>query len=53
MGAMGYVPGSHKFEIETFANIFTADGFDLYLCDSPNGAADYAITLAIPRRGRR
>ena len=31
----------------------TPDGFDLYLCDSPNGATDYAITLAIPRRGRR
>jgi hypothetical protein len=28
-GAMGYVPGSHKFDIKTFANIFTADGFDL------------------------
>ena len=31
----------------------TPDGFDLYLCDSPNGAANYSITLAIPRRGRR
>jgi hypothetical protein len=29
----------------------TPDGFDLYLCDSPNGAAEYSITLAIPRRG--
>ena len=28
----------------------TPDGFDLYICDSPNGAADYAVTLAIPRR---
>jgi hypothetical protein len=28
----------------------TADGFDLYLCDSPNGGADYAVTIAIPRR---
>jgi len=28
-GAMGYLPGSHTFEITTFANIFTAEGFDL------------------------
>ncbi|MCZ6619213.1 MAG: phytanoyl-CoA dioxygenase family protein, partial [Gammaproteobacteria bacterium] len=28
-GAMGYVPGSHEFEVTTFANIFTGDGFDL------------------------
>ena len=28
----------------------TPDGFDIYICDSPNGAADYAVILAIPRR---
>lgn len=28
----------------------TADGFDLYIGDSPNGAADYTVTLAVPRR---
>jgi hypothetical protein len=28
----------------------TADGFDLYLSDSPNGGADYSVTIAIPRR---
>ena len=28
----------------------TPDGFDIYLCDSPNGGADYAVTIAIPRR---
>jgi len=28
----------------------TPDGFDLYLCDSPNGAADYRVTIAVPRR---
>ncbi len=28
----------------------TPDGFDLFICDSPNGAADYAVTLAIPRQ---
>ena len=28
----------------------TPDGFDIYICDSPNGAADYAVTVAIPRR---
>jgi hypothetical protein len=28
----------------------TPDGFALYLCDSPNGAAKYEVTIAIPRR---
>ena len=28
----------------------TPDGFDLYMCDSPNGGAEYAVTIAIPRR---
>lgn len=28
----------------------TPDGFDLYLCDSPNGANHYEVTIAIPRR---
>jgi hypothetical protein len=28
----------------------TADGFDLYFCDSPNGSAPYSVTIAIPRR---
>jgi hypothetical protein len=28
----------------------TPDGFDLYLNDSPNGAAHYEVTIAIPRR---
>jgi hypothetical protein len=28
----------------------TAKGFDLYLCDSPNGAADYSVTIAIPEK---
>lgn len=28
----------------------TPEGFDLYLDDSPNGAADYEITIAIPQR---
>ena len=27
----------------------TPVGFDLYLCDSPNGAAEYEVLLAIPR----
>lgn len=25
-------------------------GFDLYLCDTPNGAAAYEVTIAIPHR---
>jgi hypothetical protein len=28
----------------------TADGFDLYLCDSPNGYDNYEVTIAIPGR---
>ncbi|QDV58876.1 hypothetical protein Mal33_49010 [Rosistilla oblonga] len=28
----------------------TPDGFDLYVCDSPNGSDDYSVMLAIPRR---
>jgi hypothetical protein len=28
-GGMGYVPGSHRFGLRAFANIFTAEGFDL------------------------
>lgn len=31
----------------------TPDGFDLYVCDSPNGAGRYSITIAIPRRPLR
>lgn len=28
----------------------TSKGFDLYLCDTPNGADKYEATIAIPRR---
>ena len=28
----------------------TPDGFDLFLCDSPNGGAEYAVTIAVARR---
>ncbi|HUJ09238.1 MAG TPA: hypothetical protein VL171_04365 [Verrucomicrobiae bacterium] len=28
----------------------TANGFDLYLCDSPNGSAYYEVIIAVPRR---
>ncbi len=27
----------------------TPDGFDVYFCDSPNGSAEYEVTIAIPR----
>ena len=30
----------------------TAEGFDLYLNDTPNGSDDYTVTIAIPRRER-
>jgi ectoine hydroxylase-related dioxygenase (phytanoyl-CoA dioxygenase family) len=39
MGAMGYVPGSHGFEIDTIANIFTGDGFDLEKGEEARGIA--------------
>lgn len=28
----------------------TTNGCHLYLCDSPNGSADYDVTIAIPRK---
>jgi ectoine hydroxylase-related dioxygenase (phytanoyl-CoA dioxygenase family) len=28
-GCLGFVPGSHRFGVKAFANIFTASGFDL------------------------
>jgi hypothetical protein len=36
---------------DTIALERTADGFDLYVCDSLNGAAPYEVTIVIPRRG--
>ena len=35
---------------DTIALEFIPDGFDLYLNDSPNGAGDYEVIIAIPRR---
>jgi hypothetical protein len=35
---------------DTIALESTADGFDLHLNDSPNGAAHYEVTIAVPRR---
>jgi hypothetical protein len=35
---------------DTIALEQTPDGFDLYLCDAPNGSSTYEVTLAIPRR---
>lgn len=46
-GAMGYVPGSHKFNVTTIANIFSANGFDL-----KNGAEAQGIApqfIEVPR----
>lgn len=36
-GAMGYIPGSHTFEVQTFADIFRGDGFDLEHGDEARG----------------
>lgn len=35
---------------DTIALEHTPQGFDLYLCDSPNGAAEYEVTIAIPHQ---
>jgi hypothetical protein len=35
---------------DTIALERTTAGFDLYLNDSPNGAADYEVTISIPRK---
>jgi hypothetical protein len=35
---------------DTIALEQTPDGFDLYLCDSPNGESEYSVTIAIPWR---
>jgi len=34
---------------DTIALESTPDGFDVYVADSPNGAAEYSIVIAIPR----
>lgn len=34
---------------DTIALESTPNGFDLYVADSPNGAAEYSIIIAIPR----
>ena len=34
---------------DTIALESTPDGFDLHVADSPNGAAEYSIVIAIPR----
>ena len=46
-GAMGYVPGSHKFDITKIANIFTGRGFDLENGDEARGVA--AEFINVPR----
>jgi len=38
-GAMGYVPGSHRFGVRKFANIFTDRGFDLVNGPEARGVA--------------
>jgi ectoine hydroxylase-related dioxygenase (phytanoyl-CoA dioxygenase family) len=38
-GAMGYVPGSHRFGVHKFANIFSGEGFDLVEGPEAQGVA--------------
>ncbi|HVP29662.1 MAG TPA: phytanoyl-CoA dioxygenase family protein [Myxococcota bacterium] len=68
-GAMGYLPGSHRFEgVRRFANIFAGKGFDLgdpavsrgvapVFCEVPRGAVAFhhglTIHLAGPNRTDR
>lgn len=40
----------HRTGRDVIALEQTAKGFDLYLCDSPAGSADYEATIAIPLR---
>ena len=42
---MGYVPGSHKFDITKIANIFTGRGFDLENGDEARGVAPEFINV--------
>ncbi len=44
-GGMGYVPGSHRFGVRKFANIFTGDGFDL-----AHGAEARGVAVYFPER---
>jgi ectoine hydroxylase-related dioxygenase (phytanoyl-CoA dioxygenase family) len=39
MGAVGYVPGSHRFGVRRFANIFSGSGFDLEHGEEARGVA--------------
>lgn len=39
MGAVGYVPGSHRFGVRAFANIFSGSGFDLARGEEARGVA--------------
>ena len=44
-GSMGYVPGSHKFDITAVADIFTGRGFDLDHGDEARGIAPEYINV--------
>lgn len=39
IGAVGYVPGSHRFGVRSFANIFSGSGFDLEHGEEARGVA--------------
>ena len=44
-GSMGYVPGSHKFDVTAVANIFTGRGFDLDNGDEARGIAPEYVNV--------
>jgi ectoine hydroxylase-related dioxygenase (phytanoyl-CoA dioxygenase family) len=44
-GAMHYVPGSHRFGLRKFANIFFGDGFDLEAGEEAQGVAPETVEI--------
>jgi ectoine hydroxylase-related dioxygenase (phytanoyl-CoA dioxygenase family) len=46
-GAMGYVPGSHRFGVRAFANIFRGEGFDLE--HGPEARGVPPVWVEVPR----
>jgi ectoine hydroxylase-related dioxygenase (phytanoyl-CoA dioxygenase family) len=44
-GAMGYVPGSHRFGVRQFADIFQGEGFDLAAGPEARGVAPVFVAV--------
>ena len=48
-GAMAYIPGSHRFGVRRFANIFAGEGYDLERGPEARGVAP--VWIEVPRGG--